>query len=652
MGLGYFVKYAIDKDWINEYGRVAIGILAGGALIFVAHNLRKSYKTFASILTGGGLAVLYFTIAIAFHQYHLFSQSSAFAIMILITIFSVALSLVYDKKELAIFSLLGGYAAPFMVSTGEGNYVVLFTYILILNAGLIVLAYYKRWYLLNILAYIITLILFGSWVFSGFKQNGQPAYSSALIFSTLFYIAFFLVNVINNLKERKPFTALEIGMILSNNLFYLLAGLFILSNLQNGMYRGLFTALIGVYNFCWILYLYKKSQIDKVFIYLLVGLVMSLISLAVPIQLKGHPITLFWSAEIVVLLWISQKSGFKVLKTGHLLIMVLTGISLVMDWDRFYSQSSELLPVLINKCFITGIVVFCALFLASLLLRNEKEKDFIAEIPVSYYRSLLYFIMSIQLYLVLFLELQYQLNQYYHVDAFRETVYAVFNSAFVGTLMLIAYFKKREKALRRLSFLAMFFIIIYIAFYYSQILSVRYLYLAKYNVSYLNYLFHFLAYPFLAIIIILIGVNRKNLLTDVNNFHRFVLWLLSFFVIFIVSAETDNIILIANHASLDNISGILHLIHKVGYPILWGFLAFVMMVWGMKVKNKDFRIISLTVFTLIILKIYIIDIWDMSKGGRIAALIFLGLVLLLVSFLYQRFKKFLVDSNEEEKNEN
>jgi uncharacterized membrane protein len=124
LGIGYFVKYAIDKDWINEYGRTIIGLLAGGILIGLAHILRNSYKTFSSVLTGGGLAVLYLTIAIAFHQYHIFSQTVSFILMIGVTALSVFFSLLYNKKELAIFSQLGGYAAPFMISTGEENYII------------------------------------------------------------------------------------------------------------------------------------------------------------------------------------------------------------------------------------------------------------------------------------------------------------------------------------------------------------------------------------------------------------------------------------------------------------------------------------------------------------------------------------------------
>ena len=69
LGISFFVKYAIDQDWINETGRVIIGLIAGGILIGIAHRVRNSYRSFSSVLMGGGLTVFYFTIAFAFHQY-------------------------------------------------------------------------------------------------------------------------------------------------------------------------------------------------------------------------------------------------------------------------------------------------------------------------------------------------------------------------------------------------------------------------------------------------------------------------------------------------------------------------------------------------------------------------------------------------------
>lgn len=152
LGIAFFIKYAIDKNWINETGRVIIGLISGSILIGLAHYYRNSYRSFSSVLVGGGLSVFYFSIAFAFHQYQLIGQLPAFIAMVVVSAFAVALSLYYNRQELAILATIGGFITPFLVSTGQENYVALFTYLCILNAGLIALSWFKRWPAINIIS--------------------------------------------------------------------------------------------------------------------------------------------------------------------------------------------------------------------------------------------------------------------------------------------------------------------------------------------------------------------------------------------------------------------------------------------------------------------------------------------------------------------
>ena len=219
LDIGYFVKFAIDQDCVSQIGRVFIGILAGGLLVGLAHRLQHTLPAFSSVLVGGGLSVLYFTIAIAFHEYQLFSQTAAFLIMVVITGFSILLSVSYNRVELAVLSLIGGFATPFMLSTGEGNYQVLFVYILILNIGILLLAYLKDWKIINWVAYVFTVILYGGWLTTKVLTGpANASYAGALFFGTVFFLVFFLMNIVNNLRNNTPFVATEISILLSNTL--------------------------------------------------------------------------------------------------------------------------------------------------------------------------------------------------------------------------------------------------------------------------------------------------------------------------------------------------------------------------------------------------------------------------------------------------
>ena len=104
LGMGLFVKYAIDKEWINETLRTILGFGMGGLLLFVAWRLKDSYRTFSSLLAGGAFAIFYVTVAIAYHYYGLFSQTVAFILLVLFTGFMSSLSILYNRGELAIIA--------------------------------------------------------------------------------------------------------------------------------------------------------------------------------------------------------------------------------------------------------------------------------------------------------------------------------------------------------------------------------------------------------------------------------------------------------------------------------------------------------------------------------------------------------------------
>ena len=156
LGIAYFVKYAFDLNMVSDWGKAGIGLLSGGLLIGIAHRLRNKYRAFSSVLVGGGLAVFYTTLTIAFRDFQLINNTVAFTGMVVVAGLSVFLSLMYDRKELAILSLLGGFASPFLASDGTGNFIVLFSYFAILNAGMLVLSYFKRWPIINLLSFVCT----------------------------------------------------------------------------------------------------------------------------------------------------------------------------------------------------------------------------------------------------------------------------------------------------------------------------------------------------------------------------------------------------------------------------------------------------------------------------------------------------------------
>ena len=126
------------------------------------------------------------------------------------------------------------------------------------------------------------------------------------------------------------------------------------------------------------------------------------------------------------------------------------------------------------------------------------------------------------------------------------------------------------------------------------------------------------------------------------------LWIVIPVFVYWLSAELDHMVVMMMAQSPDGSDYIIEQTHKFGYPILWGVTSFVMVVLGLRNKNKQLRVIGLSLFSLIVLKLFLFDVWGMNEGGKILAFVLLGVLLLVVSFMYQRLKKIL--SNDEEIN--
>jgi len=651
LGIAFFVKYAIDQNWINAIGRVSIGVLCGGLLIGIAHRLRKSFKAFSSVLVAGGLAVLYFTITIAFQQYGLFSQTAAFAIMIVITAFAVIMSIAYDRMELAVIAIVGGFATPFMVSTGEGNYVVLFTYLMILNSGMLTLAYFKKWNLVNIVCYIFTIILYGGWLSTKVLNTPSAPYVGALLFATLFYFTFFLMNIIYNIREKAKFIAIEISLLLSNTFLYYAAGMIVLARIHGGDYQGLFTATLGIFNCVFAFLLYKNDRADRNLVFMLIGLVLTFISLAAPVQLKGNHITLFWSVESVLLLWLSQKSGIRLFKDASAAVLLLMLISLGMDWQQLYfTQSSSSLPLILNKAFITSMVAVICIG-ANLILAKKEQQRFIVfnTIPISVYTNFLYILFCISIYAGILNELNYQLEQYVDYYQNRNIILACYNYSFLAVLLFATRNVLSAVLKNFLSLLSSIALLLYLVSLNDDVVSVRDSYLNGHP----SYLGFFLAhYFFVAVLwyILYLTWKRLTIVPDAKR-SNIIPWAFAFIGVYIASAELDHLVVITGYHEGAGIYSLVDQNHKIGYPILWGVCSFIMMYAGMKKKTRHLRVMALSLLGVTLIKLFTWDIRGVSEGGKIGAFISLGVLLLVVSFMYQRLKKLLLDDGHKTETE-
>ena len=160
-----FLKYSVDHGWISPPIRAAIGLITGSALLVICElRVSRAYKFTANAMLGAGIAILYATLFAVHALWHLLPSGAVFGGMIIVTAVAVTLSIRREALFIALLGMMGGFATPALLSTGENRPVALFSYLLLLNAGMAWVAYRKRWPALTVGTVILSAVYQWAWI--------------------------------------------------------------------------------------------------------------------------------------------------------------------------------------------------------------------------------------------------------------------------------------------------------------------------------------------------------------------------------------------------------------------------------------------------------------------------------------------------------
>lgn len=206
-----FAKLAFDRNLITPEMRIALLVVAGvGALLGAELSLRKGYATTANAVSGAGIAILYAAFFAAHALYGLLAVLPTFALMALVTVVACVVAIRYDAFFTAVLGLLGGFATPVALSTGEDRPIGLFAYILLLNVGVASVALRKRWHGLVLLALGGTFLIELGW----FSRQLTPQKTLiGLIAFLLFGLLFLLLPLLRRDEDDASGDLLRAGSL-------------------------------------------------------------------------------------------------------------------------------------------------------------------------------------------------------------------------------------------------------------------------------------------------------------------------------------------------------------------------------------------------------------------------------------------------------
>jgi uncharacterized membrane protein len=650
IGVAIGAKYAIDKDLIGAGMRIALGYLAGGLLAGFGLLLKKKYHDFSAVLISGSAAVFYFMTYIAYSFYGFFSIPVTFGVMVLITASTVYAAIHYQRVIIAHLGLVGAYAIPFLVNNNSGKMEIFFTYITFINIGILAVSLKKYWKSLYYVSFGVTWFIYLVWYLISYKDSLH--FGLALLFSSATYLIFYLVTIGYKLLHAKPFGAMDIIMLLGNSMLFYLLGIGVLSNHPKGNdYYAAFTLLNAALHGLIALIFHLRKGSDKHVFYLSVGLAIVFATIAVPVQFDGGVVTLIWILEGCLLAFIGiqhQKALYEKLSYGLLLLAFL---NLSLKWISNMSLFDLENDAFQNMDFFSGVVSIIVLLIVYYLqtirtAKNPFSDDFFNYLSRNFVPVLLFctgfftVFTEIEYYWNCYVKAQHEiaLNKDYFVSDTAISSYSVVSKMSFVILYIsgITWLKRKqtpgaEVSVLLFSALSLTLLLsltvgllaisdlqkLYItqkgaAHYYrgSGLLAIRYAFIACLG---------FLLWNLHAFIKSLQTWKSMQTVTSLI-LHMSLLWLLSSEWIYWMNFNNSR------------------RSYKLGLSILWGLYALYLVVLGIKMKRAHLRIAAFSLFGFILVKLFLYDIAHLNTLAKTIVFISLGVLLLIISFLYVKFK--------------
>ncbi|OVE81604.1 hypothetical protein BVY03_03110 [bacterium K02(2017)] len=380
IGFTFLIKFAADQGLFPIELRI-IGIaLIGIVLTGLGWRLRNKKKDYALVLQGGGVAIFYLDIFAAFRIFELIPSAPAMLLLVVTVVCSVILAVGQDSKSLAVMALSGGFLAPILTSTGSGNYIALFTFYAILNAGIFGIAWFKAWRFLNILGFFFTFGIGSIW---GLQYYKPPFFKTTEPFLILFFLFYTFNAVLFALKQKPALKGFVDGSLVFGTplvVFSLQYGL--VKDFEYGLAYSAFA--LGLFYITLASVLIKKLDNrfkDLIESFLAIGVCFS--TLTIPLACDAQWTSALWALEGAGLVWIGVRQQRVLARFFGSLLIVTSGFTLYQLLSVDSITAVATIPIF-NGTFLGCLVKSAAAIFAAFYLNRFKEllKDFETVYPI------------------------------------------------------------------------------------------------------------------------------------------------------------------------------------------------------------------------------------------------------------------------------
>jgi uncharacterized membrane protein len=346
--VAYFLKWSIAHELIGPPGRVAIAIFFGlGMMTGGIRLINRQWSILGQGFIGGGLATLYLGMYAAGPLYSLLPSSAVFAIMIMITLTAGLLAVRTKSMLVAIFGIVGGFCTPILLRTGQPQFLVLYSYLLLLNFGILGIAHYRQWRLLNYLGFIFTYVLF----FASLSQYQRSDFPVAITFLSLFFTAQSLTVILYNIRRAVRTTLLETIHLTLNAAVFSIGAYDLIRDAVGRPYPALMTLALAVFYMFQVFWFLRRRREDRPLLVSLIALAGFYTTLTMPLVMEKESLTICWSLLAFMFVWLGGRLNSHFLRhLGFTVYGIVFFRLLFLDMPRNFS----VMPTAVTPLVVYG----------------------------------------------------------------------------------------------------------------------------------------------------------------------------------------------------------------------------------------------------------------------------------------------------------
>jgi uncharacterized membrane protein len=368
-GVASGLRLAVQYGLMPVSVRLAVGAIAAVAMIWFGHNrvAKVAHLMFGQALQGGGFALLYLIVYFMLARYQMIGAPSAFLAFASIGAACVLMAARQNAQSLAGLGISGAFLAPILASTGSGDYIVLFSYYLLLNGFVVTVNWFKGWRYLNFAAFVLTFLVGFAW---GIRSYRPDYFWTIDAFLIAFFLIFSGLPVLMIVCDAPGKRSVADGLLLFGT--PIAAAGFQQALLDDRLALAWSAAIAGIYYLTlWRILLVRRDASIEVFERSHLGIGVAFLTVAIPLAFGARVTTVLWALEGSVLVWYGLRLKRSLACAAGMMLQLAAGLYFIAH----IGDAGHARPFFNSVVIGTLVIALAALFSVRLLEHAGDEPD-------------------------------------------------------------------------------------------------------------------------------------------------------------------------------------------------------------------------------------------------------------------------------------